>query len=311
MAQVIRNVMASSVEFSQGNRKVLIGKNNLPLVSAAISAVCDRPLVAFGVRSSKLFQSAANSQGYRGADKILDCAKDTLTFAAGKGLLVKDGASYGINGEFRDLAENIVDFVSNSEEFKQKEAKVSNTKGKVGRPAGKQTATAKAKDIKKFRIDEDGSLVRLTRGKPSPFWTIVLADDSADGSKAYGDDGEIRKDLKVVQTAAEREDKPAKAKAKSGEPKTPKAKGISTDELAALVNAQVAEVTKDLTVKIDALTELVKSLSSKLDSLQAPKPLKAKAKAADSENALTDAKLEAMADLRQISEEYGVICTTL
>lgn len=311
MAQVIRKVMASSVSFSQDNREVIVGNKHLPLVSAVISAVSDRPLVAFGVRNHKGFISAANSAGYKGADKILNCAKDTLAFAAGKSLLVKDGSTYGINEEFREVADSIVDYVGKSTDSKQKEDKVVNSKGKGGRKPGKQPQANKSKDLKRFRVDEDGSLVRLTRGKPSPFWTIVLAAESAEGQKAIGDDGKV-KGFEVVQVAAEREDKPAKAKAKSaGAGKAAKSKGISEDDINALVVAQVCEYTRDLSVKLDSLTDLVKSLIAKVDSLQGVQATVSQPLSDDSEKAIADAKLEAVEDMRKVSEEFASICTTL
>ena len=69
-----------------------------------------------------------------------------------------------------------------------------------------------------FRVGDDGNLVRLTRGKPSPFWTLIEAPESYDGAKVIGDDGKLMglpSGFTLLQVAAEREDKPAKAKAKS------------------------------------------------------------------------------------------------
>lgn len=307
MATVIRNVMNSSVEFVQGNQKVLVANKHLPLFSAVISAVSDKPLACFGVRNSKSFITIANSEGYKGHDKIMQCAKDTLGLAEGKRLLVKDGVSYGINGEFRAIADDIVSFVNSSDQFKKKEGKVANTKAS-GRKAGSskaKTATAeKSSKIAKFRVDEDNKLVRLTRGKPSPFWMIVEAPETAEGSV-------LSKDFKVLQEASAKEEKAAKSK---GSAKVAKAKGISQDEVAALVASQVSEITKDLTAKVDNLTELLKSLISKVDALtvtQPAKPLTGKAKQSDSEKAKEDAKIAALADISSISEEFGVIVTSL
>ncbi len=307
MANVTRNIMNSSVEFVQGNHKVLLSNKHLPLVSAVISAVSERPLVPFGIRQHKGFISAANSQGYKGNDKVLQCAKDTLGLAEGKSLLVKQGASYGISGDFRAIADDIVSFVSNSADFKQKEAKVANTKAsgrKAGSSKAKTATTEKSSKIAKFRVDEDNKLVRLTRGKPSPFWMIVEAPETAEGS-------ELSKDFKVLQEASAKEEKAAKSK---GSAKVAKAKGISQDEVAALVASQVSEITKDLTAKVDNLTELLKSLISKVDALtvtQPAKPLTGKAKQSDSEKAKEDAKIAALADISSISEEFGVIVTSL
>ncbi len=307
MANVTRNIMNSSVEFVQGNHKVLLSNKHLPLVSAVISAVSERPLVPFGIRQHKGFISAANSQGYKGNDKVLQCAKDTLGLAEGKSLLVKQGASYGISGDFRAIADDIVSFVSNSADFKQKEAKVANTKAS-GRKAGSGKAKAataeKSSKSAKFRVGDDGNLVRLTRGKPSPFWMIVEAPETAEGSG-------LSPDYKVLQQPAVKEEKAAKSK---GSAKAPKAKGISQDEVAALVASQVSEITKDLTAKVDNLTELLKSLISKVDALtvtQPAKPLTGKAKQSDSEKAKEDAKIAALADISSISEEFGVIVTSL
>jgi len=318
--RVSRNVMASSVEFSQGNRKVLLSKNLLPLISGVISAVSERPIAAFGVRNSKAFNSAAISQGYRGADKILEAAKDTLNLATSKGILVQNGVSYGINGDFRAIAESVVDFVNNSEEFSVKEAKVSKAKGN-GRKAGPRKTGEKAKKVVKFRVDDDGKLVRLTRGKPSPFWMIVEAPETAEGS-------EMSNDFKVVQQPADPAEKAVKSKGSASKAKVAKSKGISEEELSALVASQVTEITADLTGKVESLTSLVKSLidkvnfqsneivklSAKLDKLTASEPAKvaeSKAKSSDSRKAKEDAKLAAMADLSEISEEMANIVTSL
>jgi phenylpyruvate tautomerase PptA (4-oxalocrotonate tautomerase family) len=318
--RVSRNVMASSVEFTQGNRKVLLSKNLLPLISGVISAVSERPIAAFGVRNSKAFNSAAISQGYRGADKILEAAKDTLNLATSKGILVQTGVSYGINGDFRAIAESVVDFVNNSEEFSVKEAKVSKAKGN-GRKAGPRKTGEKAKKVVKFRVDEAGKLVRLTRGKPSPFWMIVEAPETAEGS-------EMSNDFKVVQQPADPAEKAVKSKGSASKAKVAKSKGISEEELSALVASQVTEITADLTGKVESLTSLVKSLidkvnfqsneivklSAKLDKLTASEPAKvaeSKAKSSDSRKAKEDAKLAAMADLSEISEEMANIVTSL
>ena len=318
--RVSRNVMASSVEFSQGNRKVLLSKNLLPLISGVISAVSERPIAAFGVRNSKAFNSAAISQGYRGADKILEAAKDTLNLATSKGILVQNGVSYGINGDFRAIAESVVDFVNNSEEFSVKEAKVSKAKGN-GRKPGPRKTGEKAKKVVKFRVDEAGKLVRLSRGKPSPFWMIVEAPENAEGS-------EMSKDFKVVQQPADPAEKAVKSKGSASKAKVAKSNGISQEELSALVASQVTEITADLTGKVESLTSLVKSLidkvnfqsneivklSAKLDKLTASEPAKAaesKAKSSDSRKAKEDAKLAAMADLSEISEEMANIVTSL
>lgn len=318
--RVSRNVMASSVEFSQGNRKVLLSKNLLPLISGVISAVSERPIAAFGVRNSKAFNSAAISQGYRGADKILEAAKDTLNLATSKGILVQNGVSYGINGDFRAIAESVVDFVNNSDEFKGKEVKVSKAKGN-GRKAGPRKTGEKAKKVVKFRVDEAGKLVRLSRGKPSPFWMIVEAPENAEGS-------EMSKDFKVVQQPADPAEKAVKSKGSASKAKVAKSNGISQEELSALVASQVTEITADLTGKVESLTSLVKSLidkvnfqsneivklSAKLDKLTASEPAKAaesKAKSSDSRKAKEDAKLAAMADLSEISEEMANIVTSL
>lgn len=324
--RVSRNVMASSVEFSQGNRKVLLSKNLLPLISGVISAVSERPIAAFGVRNSKAFNSAAISQGYRGADKILEAAKDTLNLATSKGILVQNGVSYGINGDFRAIAESVVDFVNNSEEFSVKEAKVSKAKGN-GRKAGPRKTGEKAKKVVKFRVDDDGKLVRLTRGKPSPFWLIVEAPENSEGLALDGL-SESANDYKVLQEPADPAEKAVKSKGSSPKAKAATSKGISEEAVAALVASQVTETVADLTGKVESLTSLVKSLidkvnfqsneivklSAKLDKLTASEPAKvaeSKAKSSDSRKAKEDAKLAAMADLSEISEEMANIVTSL
>ncbi len=175
----------------------------------------------------------------------------------------------------------------------------------------------------KFRVGEDGKLVRLTRGKPSPFWLIVEAPETAEGQ-------DNSPDFKVLQEPREEGEKPVKSKGSSPKAKAATSKGISEEAVAALVASQVTETVADLKKDIYDLTALVKtlidkvnfqsgeivSLSSKLDAL-ASKPAESQAKpeavkkAKDSRKAKEDAKLAAMADLSEISEEMANIVTTL
>ena len=179
----------------------------------------------------------------------------------------------------------------------------------------------KANKIRKFRVNEHGLLVRLSRGKPSPFWTIVQAPEIVEGMLVgLASDSE---GFKVVQEPAEKTEK-VKAPRKSA-----KAKGISTEEVAAIVASQVTEIVKDLPVgqssndmtevlemltkmhneliatrqlcnmlkqKADFQSNEIVKLSSKLDKMTA-KSSTSKKKSEDSRKAKEDAKLAAMADL--------------
>ena len=197
----------------------------------------------------------------------------------------------------------------------------------------------KSNKLKKFRVGDDGTLVRLSRGKPSPFWTIVQAPENAEGMVA-GLANDIE-GFKVIQQAGEKTEKVNKPR------KSAKAKGISTEEVAAMVTSQVAEIIKDLPTgnvnvdqtqvlemltkmqneiitvrqvcnllktKVDFQSNEIVKLSSKLDKLTATKPAKSstsKKKTEDSRKAKEDAKLAAMADLSSISEEFANIVTKL
>ena len=122
--------------------------------------------------------------------------------------------------------------------------------------------------------------------------------------------------FKVIQEPAE---KTAKVKAPR---KSAKAKGISTEEVAAMVTAQVAEIVKDLPVAaapvdltevLEMLTKMqaeIASVSAKLDKLTAKSPT-SKKKDEDSRKAKEDAKLKAMADLSSVSDELANIVTQL
>lgn len=331
MNTVSIKVLPSSVIFSQGNQEVTLSKKHLPLVSGVISATYDRSKSAMGIARTKAFTSLAIPLGYKGRNKLLECAKDSAEFAAGKGLVVKSGMLFKVCETKRAIAEKIVFFVNDSDDFKK-------ASGKVAKAGGKRVAKKSSK-IKKFRVSDDGTLVRLTRGKPSPFWMIVEAPETAAGltlEKAKDSEG-----FKVVREAAEKTEK-AKAPRKSA-----KAKRISTEEVAAMVTAQVAEIVKDLPVGqgsvdmtevLEMLTKMqaelvatrqlcnmlkakaefqsneIVKLSSKLDKLTAAKPAKpaeSKAKSSDSRKAKEDAKLAAMADLSGISEEMANIVTSL
>ena len=331
MSKVSVKVFPSSVEFSQGNQKVTLSKKHLPLVSGVISATCERGLAPMGIARTKAFTSLAIPQGYKGSNKLLEIAKDSAQLALNKGLVEKSGMIFKGSESKRAIAERIVHFVNDSDDFKK-------ASGKVAKSGGKRVAK-KDNKVRKFRVDDDGKLVRLTRGKPSPFWCIVQAPENVEGlmlGKAKDSEG-----FKLVQEAGEKIEKVNKPR------KSAKAKGISTEEVAAMVTSQVAEIVKDLPVgnvnvdmtevlemltkmqneiivtrqvcnalktKVDFQSNEIVKLSSKLDKLVPSKPAKSpvsKKKSEDSRKAKEDAKLKAMADLSSISEEFANIVTKL
>ena len=327
MSKVSVKVLPSSVIFSQGNQEVTLSKKHLPLVSGVISATCDRGMAPFGIARTKAFTSLAIPQGYKGRNKLLEIAKDSAELAAGKGLVVKSGTIFKACEAKRAIAEKIVHFVNDSDDFGK-------ATGKVAKSGGKRVAK-KANKIRKFRVNEHGLLVRLSRGKPSPFWTIVQAPEIVEGMLVgLASDSE---GFKVIQEPAEKTEK-VKAPRKSA-----KAKGISTEEVAAMVTSQVAEIVKDLPVgqgsvdmtevlemltkiqnelittrqlcnmlktKADFQSNEIVKLSSKLDKMTAKSPT-SKKKSEDSRKAKEDAKLAAMADLSSVSDELANIVTQL
>ena len=330
MSKVKINALPSSVIFTQGKREVTVGRNHLPLISGVISAVYTAKgngLGSMGIARTKAFTSLAIPQGYKGRNNLLDCAKDSAQLAAGKKLIEKNGMIFKGSDDYRMIAEAIVDYVNKSNDFKKADAKTAKSGGK--------RVAKKSNKLKKFRVGDDGKLVRLTRGKPSPFWTIVQAPENAEGltlTKAKDSEG-----FKLVQEAGEKIEKVNKPR------KSAKAKGISTEEVAAMVTSQVAEIVKDLPVgnvnvdmtevlemltkmqneiitvrqvcntlktKVDFQSNEIVKLSSKLDKLTAKSPV-SKKKNEDSRKAKEDAKLKAMADLSSISEEFANIVTKL
>ena len=303
MSKVKVNALPSSVIFSQGKREVTIGRNHLPLISGVISAVYTakgRGLGALGIARTKAFTSLAIPAGYKGRDNLLDCAKDSAQLAAGKKLIQKSGMVFTGSDEYRKIADAIVDFVNKSKDFKKADVKKTKTGMKVNKKSNK---------LKKFRITEDGKLSRLGRGKPSPFWTIVQAPETAQDSDAFGEDGKILKDFKVVQRAAD----------KATRVKTSRKSAKSEDILA--LQTEVKELRETLAEILD----VVKGNAKLLESLKkAPKVKKAKVPSKLSEivekmpkvpteakKAKEDAKVAAMADLSSISEEFGNIVTQL
>jgi uncharacterized LabA/DUF88 family protein len=331
MSKVSVKVFPSSVEFSQGNQKVTLSKKHLPLVSGVISATSERGLAPMGIARTKAFTSLAIPQGYKGRNKLLEIAKDSAQLALNKGLIEKSGMIFKGSESKRAIAERIVHFVNDSDDFKK-------ASGKVAKSGGKRM-TKKSNKLKKFRVDDDGKLVRLSRGKPSPFWMIVQAPETVEGltlEKTKDSEG-----FKVVQEPAEKTEKVKTPR------KSTKSKGISTEEVAAMVTSQVAEIVKDLPVaqgsvdmtevlemltkmqneiirtrqlcnmlkqKADFQSNEIVKLSSKLDKMTDSKPAKSstsKKKSEDSRKAKEDAKLAAMADLSSISEEFGNIVTQL
>ena len=330
MSKVKINSLPSSVIFTQGKREVTVGRNHLPLISGVISAVYTAKgngLGSMGIARTKAFTSLAIPQGYKGRNNLLDCAKDSAELAAGKRLIEKNGMIFKGSDNYRMIAEAIVDYVNKSNDFKKADAKTAKSGGK--------RVAKKSNKLKKFRVGDDGKLVRLTRGKPSPFWTIVQAPENAEGltlTKAKDSEG-----FKLVQEAGEKTEKINKPR------KSAKAKGISTEEVAAMVTSQVAEIVKDLPVgnvnvdmtevlemltkmqneiitvrqvcnslktKVDFQSNEIVKLSSKLDKLTGKSPV-SKKKNEDSRKAKEDAKLKAMADLSSISEEFANIVTKL
>ena len=330
MSKVKINSLPSSVIFTQGKREVTVGRNHLPLISGVISAVYTAKgngLGSMGIARTKAFTSLAIPQGYKGRNNLLDCAKDSAELAAGKRLIEKNGMIFKGSDNYRMIAEAIVDYVNKSKDFKKADAKTAKSGGK--------RVAKKSNKLKKFRVGDDGKLVRLTRGKPSPFWTIVQAPENAEGltlTKAKDSEG-----FKLVQEAGEKTEKINKPR------KSAKAKGISTEEVAAMVTSQVAEIVKDLPVgnvsvdmtevlemltkmqneiitvrqvcnslktKVDFQSNEIVKLSSKLDKLTGKSPV-SKKKNEDSRKAKEDAKLKAMADLSSISEEFANIVTKL
>ena len=197
VSKVSVNALPSSVIFSQGKREVTVGRNHLPLISGVISAVYTAKgsgIAPMGIARNKAFTSLAIPAGYKGRDKLLDCAKDSAQLAAGKKLVARNGSLFKNSDDFRDIALAVVKFVNDSKEFKK--VKVKTTK--------KGVKAKKGNDNKKFRVDENGKLVRLSRGKPSPFWTIVEAPENAQGSDAFGEDGKIAKGFKVLRKASDK-----------------------------------------------------------------------------------------------------------
>ena len=302
MSKVKINALPSSVIFSQGKREVTVGRNHLPLISGVISAVytANGGVGALGIARTKAFTSLAIPAGYKGRDNLLDCAKDSAELEAGKKLIQKDGTIFNGSDDYRMIAEAIVDFVNKSKDFKKVDVKKTKTGMKVNKKSNK---------LKKFRITEDGKLSRLGRGKPSPFWTIVQAPETAQDSDAFGEDGKILKDFKVVQRAAD----------KATRVKTSRKSAKSEDILA--LQTEVKELRETLAEILD----VVKGNAKLLESLKkAPKVKKAKVPSKLSEivekmpkvpteakKAKEDAKVAAMADLSSISEEFGNIVTQL
>ena len=302
MSKVNVNALPSSVIFSQGKREVTVGRNHLPLISGVISAVytANGGVGALGIARTKAFTSLAIPAGYKGRDNLLDCAKDSAQLAAGKKLIQKSGMVFTGSDDYRMIAEAIVDFVNKSKDFKKADVKKTKTGMKVNKKSNK---------LKKFRITEDGKLSRLGRGKPSPFWTIVQAPETAQDSDAFGEDGKILKDFKVVQRAAD----------KATRVKTSRKSAKSEDILA--LQTEVKELRETLAEILD----VVKGNAKLLESLKkAPKVKKAKVPSKLSEivekmpkvpteakKAKEDAKVAAMADLSNVSEEFGNIVTQL
>ena len=301
MSKVSINALPSSVIFSQGKREVTVGRNHLPLISGVISAVYTAKscgLASMGIARNKAFTSLAIPAGYKGRDKLLGCAKDSASLAAGKRLVARNGSLFKSSDDFRDIALAVVKFVNDSKEFKKVKVKTTKTGVKA----------KKSNNLKKFRVDENGKLVRLSRGKPSPFWTIVEAPENAQDSDAFGENGKIAKGFKVLRKASDKVER-VKTSRKSASSKQILALETEVTELRETLakilavvegNAKLLESIKnpteeDTKAKVKAFVKKVK------DSQK----LKAEEKAKDS------AELEAKADLVNDNADMANIVTQL
>jgi len=252
MAKV--NVMKSSVEFSNDSSKVLLSKSHLPLVSGVISA-CSASrggkLAAIGIARADAFTSLAVPAGYKSRSELVDIAKQTCQLAAGKGLLVQSGPTWVVNSEVSDLTDAIVEFVKDSDEFDS--VKVDNKAKAV-----KVKKAGNSSNLKKFKVDtENGNvLVRLGRGKPSPYWTIVMAPEGSEGKK-------VNDSMKVHQTAADPEQRQSASVSR-------KAATSQALESVNETNAKLVSLVEALTAKVDALTAMVAKLGTSPESVSEP-----------------------------------------
>ena len=278
MSKVSINALPSSVIFSQGKREVTVGKNHLPLISGVISAVYTAKscgLAPMGIARNKAFTSLAIPAGYKGRDKLLDCAKNSAGLAAGKKLVARNGSLFKSSDDFRDIALAVVKFVNDSKEFKKVKVKTTKTGVKA----------KKGNNLKKFRVDENGKLVRLSRGKPSPFWTIVEAPETAQGSDAYGENGKIAKGFKLLRKASEKPERVTKTR-----------KAANSKQILAL-EVEVTELRETL-AKILAVVEGNAKL---LESLS--KPTKKTTKVRKAKDSKKLSKDSTMAEVAEIVKE--------
>jgi hypothetical protein len=301
VSKVTINALPSSVIFSQGKREVTVGRNHLPLISGVISAVYTAKgsgIAPMGIARNKAFTSLAIPAGYKGRDKLLGCAKDSAGLAAGKKLVARNGSLFKSSDDFRDIALAVVKFVNDSKDFKKVKVKTTKTGVKA----------KKGNNLKKFRVDENGKLVRLSRGKPSPFWTIVEAPENAQDSDAFGENGKIAKGFKVLRKASNKVER-VKTSRKAANSKQILALETEVTELRETLakilavvegNAKLLESIKNPTLE-DTKAKVKAFVKKAKDS----KKLKVEEKTNDS------AKLEAMSDLVNDNADMANIVTQL
>jgi len=274
VSKVSINVLPSSVIFSQGKREVTVGKNHLPLISGVISAVYTAKgsgIAPMGIARNKAFTSLAIPAGYKGRDKLLGCAKDSAGLAAGKKLVARNGSLFKSSDDFRDIALAVVKFVNDSKDFKKVKVKTTKTGVKA----------KKGNNLKKFRVDENGKLVRLSRGKPSPFWTIVEAPENAQDSDAFGEDGKIAKGFKVLRKASDKVERVTKTR-----------KVANSKQILAL-QTEVTELRETLAEILD----VVKGNAKLLESLNKPAKTTKVRKAKDSKKLSKDSTPAEVAEI--------------
>ena len=281
MSKVSINALPSSVIFSQGKREVTIGRNHLPLVSGVISAVYTAPkgCGALAIARTKAFTSLAIPAGYKGRDTLLECAKDSAQFTAGKKLVVKSGMVFTSSDDYRAIAEAVVNFVNNSKDIAKADVKKTKKGMKVNKKSNK---------LKKFRITDDGKLSRLGRGKPSPFWTIVEAPETAQDSDAFGEDGKIAKGFKVLRKASDKVERVKNSR-----------KSAKSEDILAL-QTEVTELRETLAEILD----VVKGNAKLLESLNKPTKTTKVRKAKDSKHLMvTDADIQKAKDSMESKAE--------
>lgn len=160
--------MSNVIEFKAGKRKVMIQKDNVPMVGAVLATLVEKPLglSRYGVLKSPRVASLLQGRKItKEADQINEIGK-TFSDLHGKGFISLSGdkvQTAKFVSDYADLAKEVV-------EMAEKTTVSTATTAKRGRPAGSgKSANGKDNAVQRNPAPVKGKRFYLLNGKVTPF----------------------------------------------------------------------------------------------------------------------------------------------